>query len=384
LTATRATNAELISIKSIALHHVRVPLIEPFRISNGAITEKDAILVELKTERDIVGWGEASAMSGAFYSKDTPESAWAALSGSLIAAVLSAREIDVIRFYELMRVQPGDPFAKAAIEGALWDAYAQTVGVPLCELLGARPRPIPSGVAIGIYDQVAELLERVERYTAEGYQRVKIKIEPGWDVEPVAAVRGRFPNLPLMVDANAAYKIADAAVFRELDAQGLMMIEQPLAREAHAEAAELQRQLRTPLCADESAESSEALESLIARNAARIINIKVQRVGGLIEARLMLKRARAAGLECWLGTMPELGVASAQGLHLATLEGFTYPTDIEASARWYVDDVINPLIEIDARGYIQLPAGAGMGYSIVREKVEQYAIATATFTKECF
>ena len=381
MTATRATNAELISIKSIALHHVRVPLIEPFRISNGAITEKDAILVELKTERDIVGWGEASAMSGAFYSEDTPESAWAALSGSLIPAVLSAREIDVRRFYEFMRVQPGDRFAKAGIEGALWDAYAKTLGVPLCELLGARARPIPSGVAIGIYDQVAELLERVERYIAEGYQRVKIKIEPGWDVEPVATVRGRFPDLPLMVDANAAYTIADAAVFRELDAQGLMMIEQPLAREAHAEAAELQRQLRTPLCADESAESSEALESLIARNAARIINIKVQRVGGLSEARLMLKRARAAGLECWVGTMPELGVASAQGLHLATLDGFTYPTDIETSARWYVDDVINPLIEIDARGYIRLPAGAGMAYSIVREKVEQYAIATATFTK---
>jgi O-succinylbenzoate synthase len=381
LTATLNIKAELISIKSVALHHVRVSLIEPFRISNGAITEKDAILVELKTEGNIVGWGEASAMSGAFYSEDTPESAWAALSGSLIPAVLSAREIDVRRFYELMRVQPGDRFAKAAIEGALWDAYAKTMRVPLCELLGARARPIPSGVAIGIYDQVAELLGRVERYTAEGYQRVKIKIEPGWDVEPVAAVRGRFPNLPLMVDANAAYTLADAAVFRELDAQGLMMIEQPLAREAHTEAAELQRQLRTPLCADESAESSEALESLIARNAARIINIKVQRVGGLSEARLMLKRARAAGLECWVGTMPELGVASAQGLHLATLDGFTYPTDIEASARWYVDDVINPLIEVDARGYIQLPAGAGMGYSIVREKVEQYAIATATFTK---
>ena len=379
MTATLNTKAELISIKSIALHHVRVPLIEPFRISNGAITEKDAILVELKTERDIVGWGEASAMSGAFYSEDTPESAWAALSGSLIPAVLSAREIDVRRFYEFMRVQPGDHFAKAGIEGALWDAYAKTVGVPLCELLGARARPIPSGVAIGIYDQVAELLERVERYIAEGYQRVKIKIEPGWDVEPVAAVRGRFPDLPLMVDANAAYTIADAAVFRELDAQGLMMIEQPLAREAHAEAAELQRQLRTPLCADESAESSEALESLIARNAARIINLKVQRVGGLSEARLMLKRARAAGLECWVGTMPELGVASAQGLHLATLDGFTYPTDIEASARWYVDDVINPLIEIDARGYIRLPAGAGTGYCVMREKVERYSIAAEEF-----
>lgn len=379
MTATINDTAQTISIKSVALHHVRVPLIEPFRISNGAVTEKDAILVELKTERDIVGWGEASAMSGAFYSEDTPESTWAALSSSLIPAVLSAGEIDVRHFYELMRRQSGDPFAKAGIEGALWDAYAKTLGLPLCELLGARAQPIPSGVAIGIYDRVADLLERVDRYTAQGYRRVKIKIEPGWDIEPVAAVRARFPNLPLMVDANAAYSIADAAMFRELDAQGLMMIEQPLAREAHAEAGELQRQLRTPLCADESAESTEALASLIENDAARIINIKVQRVGGLSEARRMLAVARAAGLECWVGTMPELGVASAQGLHFATLDGFTYPTDIEASTRWYVDDVIAPGIEIDARGYIHLPVGSGMAYGVDREKVARYAVETAKF-----
>ena len=366
-------------MKSIALHHVRVPLIEPFRISNGVISEKDAILVELKTESDIVGWGEASAMSGSFYSEDTPESAWAALKSSLIPAVLDAGEIDVTSFYELMRAKPGNAFAKAGIEGALWDAYAQTLGMSLCELLGARARPIPSGVAIGIYDQVAELLERVDRYIAEGYRRVKIKIEPGWDIEPVAAVRARFPQVPLMVDANASYTLADIAVFRELDAHSLMMIEQPLAREAHSEAGELQRQLRTPLCADESAESTEALASLIAEGAARIINIKVQRVGGLSEACLMLERARAAGLECWVGTMPELGVGSAQGLHLAALDGFTYPTDIEASARWYVDDVIEPGIEIDADGYIQLPALPGTGYRVMREKVEQYSVATVRF-----
>ena len=380
MTATLTTKAELISIKSIALHHVRVPLIEPFRISSGAIAEKDAILVEVKTDEDVVGWGEASPMSGPFYSESTPESSWAALSGSLIPAVLSAGEIDVTRFYELMRARPADAFAKAGIEGALWDAHAQTLVVPLCQLLGGRAQPIPSGVAIGIYDRVADLLERVDRYIAQGYRRVKIKIEPGWDIEPVAAVRARFPNLPLMVDANAAYSIADAAVFRELDAHGLVMIEQPLAREAHAEAGELQRQLRTPLCADESAESPEALASLIENVAARIINIKVQRVGGLSEARLMLAVARAAGLECWVGTMPELGVASAQGLHLATLDGFTYPTDIEASTRWYVDDVIAPRIEIDARGYIHLPAGPGTGYRVEREKVERYSVATATFS----
>ncbi len=376
---TLTNRALTITVKGIALHRVRVPLVEPFRISNGMVAEKEAILVEVMTGGGLVGWGEASPMSGMFYSGDTPETSWSTLTTSLVPAVLNIGEVSVPRFYESIRALPGDPFAKAGIEGALWDAYAKNLGVPLCELLGARARPIPSGVAIGIYDHVADLLERVERYTAQGYRRVKIKIEPGWDIKPVAAIRAHFPDLPLMVDANAAYSITEAAVFRELDTHRLMMIEQPLAREAHAEAGELQRQLRTPLCADESAESTAALASLIENRAARIINIKVQRVGGLSEARLMLAAARAAGLECWVGTMPELGVASAQGLHFATLDGFTYPTDIEASARWYVDDVIEPLIEIDASGYIELPSGPGMGYRVIREKVEQYSVDKVKF-----
>jgi O-succinylbenzoate synthase len=379
LTTNLTSTAELIRIESVTLHRVRVPLVEPFRISNGEVTEKDVVLVEVKTDDGAVGWGEASPMSGSFYSDDTPEGSWAALATRLIPALLEDGAVDAARFYERLRGVPCDAFAKAGLEGALWDAYARGVSAPLCELLGARRRAIPSGVAIGIYDEVAELIERVGRYVAQGYRRVKIKIEPGRDVEAVAAVRERFADVPLMVDANAAYTIADAGLFRELDAYGLTMIEQPLAREAHEEAAELQRQLRTPLCADESAESSDALASLIEQRAARIINIKVQRVGGLSEARLMLEQARAAGLECWVGTMPELGVASAQGLHLAAHEGFTYPTDIEASARWYVDDLLEPAIELDARGFIHLPAGAGTGFRVSRAKVEQYSVAAEEF-----
>ena len=269
--------------------------------------------------------------------------------------------------------------AKAGIEGALWDAYAQTLNAPLYELFGARARPIPSGVAIGIYDTLDELIQRVEKYVGEGYRRVKIKIQPGWDVSPVAAVRARFPEVPLMVDANAAYRLEDAEVFRQLDAYDLLMIEQPLAREAHDDAAELQRQVQTPICADESAESLEALEEIIGKGAARIINIKVQRVGGLSEALLMLTHARRAGLGAWVGTMPELGVASAQGLHLAALEGFNYPTDIEASARWYVDDVVQPPISIDAKGFINLPKGSGTGYKVSRQKLAEYTVSSRGF-----
>ena len=364
-----------IAVKSAVLHRVRVPFVEPFRISNGVVSEKDAILIELTTGDGGVGWGEASPMSGAFYSSDTPDTSWTVLKDQFVPALLSLGQIDPARFHEFLRKQPGDQFSRAGIEGALWDVYARTRGIALCTLLGIQPRAVPSGVAIGIFDTTAELLERVRRYVEEGYQRVKIKIQPGWDVEPVAAVRARFPDLRLMVDANAAYTIDDLKIFHELDRFQLMMIEQPLGAKAISEAGELQVQLNTPLCADESAESLNALDQLIKHRAARIINIKVQRVGGLSEALLMLEKARAAGLQCWVGTMPELGIASAQALQLAMHAGFSFPTDVEASSRWYIDDVVEPAIAIDKNGFIEVPRGAGSGFRVSREKVERYTTA---------
>lgn len=363
---------ESIAVRSIALHRVRVPFVELFRISNGVVAEKDAILIELTTDEGIVGWGEASPMSGSFYSAATPDSSWTALKEQIVPALLSAGEVESATFFKFLREQPADQFAKAGIEGAVWDTYANTRGIALCELFGIQPRAVPSGVAIGIFEIVDELLDRVRRYVAEGYQRVKIKIQPGWDVEPVAAVRAQFPDVPLMVDANAAYTIDDLPIFRELDRFHLMMIEQPLAAAAIREAGELQSQLQTPLCADESAESLAAVDQLIKHEAARIINIKVQRVGGLSEALLMLQTARAAGLRCWVGTMPELGIASAHALQLAMHEGFSFPTDIEASSRWYVDDVITPAIQIDKNGFIEVPRG---GFKVSREKIERYTTA---------
>ena len=380
LSTTSFAVHQSIVVKSVALHRVRVPLVEPFRISNGVVAEKDAILIELTTDGGIVGWGEASPMSGSFYSADTPDSSWAVLNDQIVPALFSLGPVDVNRCYKFLRAQPGDQFSRAGLEGALWDAYANLQRMPLCELLGIQRRAVSSGVAIGIFDSTDELIERVRRYVGEGYQRVKIKIQPGWDVEPVVAVREAFPQLPLMVDANAAYAISDLEIFRELDRFQLLMIEQPLASNAIAEAGELQANLKTPLCADESAESMAALDELITHRAARVINIKVQRVGGLSEALLMLSTARAAGLQCWVGTMPELGIASAQGLHLAMHDGFTFPTDIEASARWYVDDVIEPAIEIEETGFIKVPFGAGTGFEVSREKVERYTTAVESFS----
>ena len=360
----------VIKISKVGLHRVRVPFVEPFRISNGVVAEKDAILIELTTDAGIVGWGEASPMSGSFYSADTPDSSWAVLKHEIVPALLARGKLDL--------TQVGDKFARAGIEGALWDAYAHTKQTSLCDLFQIERRPVPSGVAIGIFDTIDELTERVRRYANEGYQRVKIKIQPGWDVEPVKAVRTHFPQLPLMVDANAAYQLNEFP--RELDRFNLMMIEQPLAAGAIAEAGELQAHLKTPLCADESADSLGTLDQLIANRAARIINIKVQRVGGLSEALAMLQSARAADLQCWVGTMPELGIASAQALHLAMHRGFSFPTDIEASSRWYTDDVIEPMITIDESGLIDVPRGPGSGFSVNREKVKRYEIAAESFS----
>jgi O-succinylbenzoate synthase len=339
------------------------------------VAEKESILVEVVTDEGSVGWGEASPMSGTFYSADTPQSCWQSLNEELIPRLLESGTFDPNRLYEQLRLWPGSAFAKAGVDGAVWDAYANANRKALCELFGIDRRAVSSGVAIGIFDTVDELLERVQRYLAEGYRRVKIKIQPGWDIEPVDAVRARFPEVALMVDANAAYTIADERIFRELDRFGLLMIEQPLAADAIDEAGELQARLQTPLCADESAESMGSIERLVDKQAARIINIKVQRVGGLSEALLMLNAARSAGIECWVGTMPELGIASAQALHLAMHEGFSFPTDVEASRRWYVDDVVEPFIEIDADGFINVPAGTGTGYGVSREKVERYSTA---------
>ena len=375
--STAATQS--ITIKSIVLHRVRVPFVEPFRISNGVVDEKESIIVEVVSEDGVIGWGECSPMSGSFYSTDTPDSCWQSLTEKLIPRLFELRAVRPHEIYRELRQLTADGFSRAGIEGALWDLYLKGRGISLCEALEIERRPVPSGVAIGIFDTVEELLERVHLYTQQGYQRVKIKIQPGWDVEPVSAVRENFSDIPLIVDANAAYSLADKKLLQELDRFGLMMIEQPLPAEAIDEAGELQAELKTPLCADESAESLTSLNRLVEKKAARIINIKVQRVGGLSEAMLMLETARAAGLQCWVGTMPELGIASAQGLHLAMHSGFSFPTDIEASSRWYVDDVMEPLIEIDGRGFIHVPEGVGSGFSVSRAKVKQYTTAIERF-----
>lgn len=315
-------------------------------------------------------------MTGSFYSADTPDSAWDFLVKELVPFTLSQEDAAVEEFADQLNVFHVEPFARAGLEGALWDAHARHMNVPLYTLLGGEKKDIPSGAAIGMFPTIDELLARVERFLYEGYRRIKIKIQPGWDAEPLQAIRQRFDDIPLMVDANASYSMKDhRSALQGLDAFGLMMIEQPLAKDAFEDSAELQRQLQTPICADESAYSMDALEKIIRLKSAKIINIKVQRVGGLLNARRIAERAMQAGLPCWLGTMPELGIASAQGLHLAAHPAFQYPTDVEASDRWFGDDIIEPKIEITPKGFIT-PAE----WTISPEKIRRYTVRNAAFS----
>jgi o-succinylbenzoate synthase len=356
----------VLNMAKVTLDWVQVPLCEPFRISNGSVSLKDAIIVTYEHDGSS-GYGEASPMSGQFYSAETPESTWAALE-TLVPAALRDPAADLDNIIE------GEQFAKAGLTGAIVDHETRAAGKALWEWLGSEPREVASGVAIGIFDSVEELANRVALYVAKGYRRVKIKIQPGWDLAPVQYIRERFPQAPLMVDANAAYSLSDIPLFRELDRFGLMMYEQPLGRHALDEMAELARQVTTPVCADESAESLEMVERLIQLRAASIVNVKIQRVGGIRNAVRMHNRCMEAGVPCWVGTMPELGIASMEAVHLGTLPNFTYPTDVEASERWYVDDVTNPPVKISSRGFlapeIVQPDAA---------KIERYRIRQAAF-----
>jgi o-succinylbenzoate synthase len=379
-------------IERVVLRHVKLPLHEPFRISNGSVSEKESIVVELYSG-NAVGYGEASPMSGSFYSQETPETTWNALANDLVPDILSRTIQSPVGYAELLNDYIREPFARAGMEGAVWHLAATLLEATIADLFGAPQQRIPSGLAIGIYDSIETLLDRIEHYLKDGYRRTKIKIQPGWDIGPLAAIRKRFGDIPLMADANGAYNFRDHAEhLKSLDTFDLMMIEQPFASDRSSsdtlrEMADLRGMIQTPICVDESADSLEHIEEIISCRSASIVNIKVQRVGGLWNAKRMLEHAQKAGIECWLGTMPELGIASAQALAIASLPGFVYPTDIEASSRWFVDDIIDPPIELDAEGFIVSPQfqenakGSAMLYRVDRSKLERYTINKEEFIR---
>jgi len=366
-------------IAAVGLSELRLPLVRSFETSFGRMTARQLILVDVEDASGAVGWGECVADADPFYSAETSTTAWHILEQYLIPAVLGrelAAAADVSSRWTVVR---GHQMAKAALEMALWDLQARTLGRPLCELLGAKARPIAAGVSIGIQPSPAALVDRVAEERAAGYQRIKIKIKPGWDREPVEAIRARFPDVPLMVDANAAYTLADAGRLEALDRFDLMMIEQPLSYDDLVRHAHLQRRLRTPLCLDESIHSPEAAADALELGACRIINIKPGRLGGFGPSLAVHDLARACEIPVWHGGMLESGIGRAHNLHLSTLPGFTLPGDVAASRRYFVPDLIEPPIDVRPDGTIEVPPGPGIGVVPEPDRVAAAAVRTARF-----
>jgi O-succinylbenzoate synthase len=371
-------------IDRVVLTHLQVPLKEPFRISGGEVAIKDAILVTLETPTAI-GHGESSPMSASFgYSVDTPEGCWNDLRSSIAPGLLGQTVDSPEAIAALMSTWKGSRFAAAGAENALWDLLGQAQHATVAQLMGAIDEQISlgvqSGLAVGLYPSIVALLKAIETHLAEGYRRLKIKIRPGNDVELVRAVQQHFGEIPLMVDANGAYTLDDLEVFRALDDFDLLMVEQPMKPGDLEGMARLQQVITTPICLDESAETHDQTADAIRQGACRIVNLKIQRVGGLGPARAIHDLCHQHGIACWVGSMPELGIGQAFGIHLATLGNCKYPTDVEPSARWFVDDYVMPALELSAPGVFNVPNRPGLGYQVDASKLRHYQVRQEEFT----
>jgi O-succinylbenzoate synthase len=344
---------------------------EPFRISSGEVSDKAAILLQIGDGRHF-GWGECSAMGGTFYSSETPETCYEELLHRVLPHLLERQFSSMLAFEQELEKLSQNRFVRAAVETAAWDLIAQYRNVSLRQLFQIPARPVPSGLAVGLYRTDKELESALRRYNPRQYRRLKLKIEPGFDLNVVETARKMLGDFPLFVDANAAYDCSNLSTFRALDEEALLMFEQPFAKDDLDGLAQLQRNVRTPVCLDESIETAEDAERFIASKACTIVNIKLQRVGGYLPALRIMEVCSRLGIPLWMGTMPELGIGSAQALVLAAHSLFVFPTDVESSERWYVDDLVFPEITL-SNGCIESPIGPGTGYMVDRCKVDKYA-----------
>ncbi len=346
-------------IRAVELSLVGLPLVRPFRTSFGTSTEKVCVVARVETD-EAEGWGECVADIGPGFSEEFNDGVWLVLRDLLAPAMFRAGDITADDLDKTFAFVRGNPMAKATLVNALLDAELRARGESLSSFLGGAADRVACGVSVGIAASTDELLAQVNGYLLDGYQRIKLKIEPGLDVERVAAVRAAHPDIALSVDANAAYRLADVDVFRALDAYDLLMVEQPLAYDDLLQHAALQQQVRTDLCLDESIRSAAHAVAALELVACRIVNIKQGRVGGVVEARRVHDVARAANVPVWCGGMLETGVGRALNLALASLPGFTLPGDTSASARYFPDDLTEPFV-MDADGTMAVPQGPGIG-----------------------
>ncbi|MDX2151497.1 MAG: o-succinylbenzoate synthase [Bryobacteraceae bacterium] len=362
----------------VVLREIRLPLVHFFETSFGRTYERRIVLVEAVSD-GVSGWGEVTCGENPFYNEEWTDAAWLLLKDYIAPMVLGQDLAGPESVAPLTAKIRGHNMARGGLEVAVWDLEARKAGAPLWKQIGGGARKeIPAGVSIGIQNSIPELLKKIETEVSAGYQRIKIKIKPGWDVDVIREVRREFPSIKLMGDANSAYTLADAGRLKALDEFYLMMIEQPLAHDEIIDHVQLQAKMETPICLDECIRSAHHAGQAIRMGACRIINIKLGRVGGFLEAKRVHDVAQAANVPVWCGGMLEAGVGRAHNIALSTLPNFVLPGDVSASRRYWKRDIICPEVEVSARGTIVVGDAPGFGFALDMDYLRSLTVREET------
>jgi o-succinylbenzoate synthase len=343
------------------------------RLKPASASPARILLAEVQSE-GLIGWGECTAGERPHFSGESTDTAWQVLTqelGPMLAAEAPEHGGDVPRIFRQVR---DNPMAKATLENAIWDIEAQREGISLSRLLGGVRDTIPCGVSLGIQSSIAALLGVIERELAAGYQRVKLKCKPGWDVEVFEQVRNRWPQITLSCDANSAYKLRDLDHIVSFENFDLLMVEQPLWHDDFYFHSMLQKRMETPICLDESIRNRRDALAAIEMESCRIINIKLGRVGGFSEAIAVHNAAQERGVPVWCGGMLESGVGRSHNIALSTLENFSLPGDVSASARYFTDDIIEPEVTVSSQGEIEIPDTPGRGYEVRTDLIDRLTV----------
>lgn len=365
-------------IDYIELRHIRMRLVAPFETSFGVEHDRDCIILMLRGE-GLTGWGECAAGMSPGYSYETTATAWHVLTDFFVPAILEGEITEIEDLRDRLGKFKGHPLARAGLEMALWDLFAQAAEIPLATLLGGDQKAVPVGVSVGIQKDAEVLIDVVGRFIDEGYDRVKIKIKPGRDVGEVQAVRGAYPDLKLQVDANSAYMFEDTASIEALDDFDLLLIEQPLGEDDLFDHSRLQARLKTAICLDESILSVRHARQALEINACRVINIKPGRVGGLSEAKAIHDLCLDSNIPVWCGGMLETGIGRASNLAIASLPGFTLPGDISATDRYYKEDIAAPSFVLNPDSTIDVPTKPGLGVEVLSDRLDQVTLRREVF-----
>lgn len=365
-------------IEKIALREISMQLKQPFETSFGVTYHRRIVLVEL-TADGISGWGEVTAGEGPYYNSETTDTAWHVIIDFLAPAIVGKRFDSAEELAAIMSPVRGHEMAKAALETAAWDLEARSRDISLRTLLGGTLQSLPSGVSLGIYKDTGILVDRIALELAAGYRRIKLKIKPGHDVSVVKAVRAAYPNIALTVDANSAYTLQDMSTLTELDEFALEYIEQPLGWNEIYQHAELQSQLRTPICLDECIHSLRDAHTAVELRACGVINIKLGRVSGHTEARKIEEYCRQQGVPVWCGGMHEAGIGRAHNIAMSSLPGFVMPGDVSASQRYWDEDIIEPEVTVTPQGTISVPQGPGIGFEVKRNLIDKLTVRSREF-----